>query len=324
MRRTNLYKSVLLSSVNKAYFAGGTTDFSGPDDTDTAEPEIYRVSYLNLSAAQDIGDLSVGRFALGGNVGTSSSGLFYGGETDTTPSNVIDELTYASEGTAVDFGDLLGSEHSCSGSSNSTKGLFWENDRGGGVFVSSYVTLASSGNASATGGGVTGLTDYSVASSSAAAGGNSTLGLAVVHDTGTTVNYAYISYASIATTTSGSDTTTFGVGYAALASLSANGFLYTIGLGVTAAGTNGIGKVSLSTFARSTTVTSTNDQRYQAGTSNGTTTGIIVGGVDTGSSALVQVSKFTVSTEAMSHNVGTLSVNRSKMAANSVTHLGLL
>ena len=70
-------------------------------------------------------------------------------------SNVIDYITIASTGNATDFGDLTSGTSELTGCSNSTRGLFAGGDTvgggGGETAVIEYITIATTGNATAFG-----------------------------------------------------------------------------------------------------------------------------------------------------------------------------
>jgi hypothetical protein len=75
--------------------------------------------------------------------------LFGGGVNDVSPTfyNVIDYITIASTGNAIDFGDLLNTSYNNAACSSTTRGVFALGNSGGSVNVMQYVTIASTGNA---------------------------------------------------------------------------------------------------------------------------------------------------------------------------------
>ena len=73
-------------------------------------------------------------------------GLFGGGDT-TSMSNVIDYITIATLGNAIDFGDLNTSLFDYASCSSSTRGLFAGGSTGTVGNVIDYVTILSTGNA---------------------------------------------------------------------------------------------------------------------------------------------------------------------------------
>ena len=102
------------------------------------------------------GDLSNGeRFALGGG-SDGIRGIFYAGQADpSTPRNFIDEITMASEGNSVDFGDASTAGRCMGGCGSSTRGIFGGINAGNtadtiqyatkGSTISSFVTFTVSG-----------------------------------------------------------------------------------------------------------------------------------------------------------------------------------
>src|SRR3990170_7845277 len=75
-----------------------------------------------------------------------SRGLFGGGTTG-PHSNVIDYVTIASAGNAIDFGDLTVARYAPGSCSSTTRGLFGGGNDGAVSNVIDYVTIASAGNA---------------------------------------------------------------------------------------------------------------------------------------------------------------------------------
>jgi hypothetical protein len=118
--------------------AGGQT----PSVTDT----IDYVTISTLGNAQDFGNLTVSRFAVGAGA-SRTRGLFFGGGTPTRK-NEIDFVTIASTGDATDFGNLTQtSTASGSQGSNDTRALRFGGDTGSAVNVIDYMTIASTGDA---------------------------------------------------------------------------------------------------------------------------------------------------------------------------------
>jgi hypothetical protein len=71
--------------------------------------------------------------------------LFGGGDTTT---NVIDYVTIATTGNAIDFGDLTVARQQLAGCSSETRGLFGGgNVSGNSQNIIDYVTIATTGNA---------------------------------------------------------------------------------------------------------------------------------------------------------------------------------
>jgi len=118
--------------------------------------------------AADFGDLTVARRSMLGEAGSTSRGLFQGGNTP-SDSDVIDYVTIATIGNATDFGNLTVAQNIAGAVSSTTRALCG----GGGpslINVISYSTISSTGNASDFG-------DLTVARSAAATTGSSTRGV---------------------------------------------------------------------------------------------------------------------------------------------------
>ena len=99
---------------------------------------------------QNFGDSS--KSGAGGPMGASSStrGVFAGGQFDNPypQTDIIDYITIATEGNAIDFGDLAAARSHGSGMSNSIRGLFAGGSSPNKTNVIEFVTIASTGNAS--------------------------------------------------------------------------------------------------------------------------------------------------------------------------------
>ena len=123
-----------------------------PNFTDTIQ--FFNIS--SLGNAISFGNLSNGaRFALGGG-SDGIRGIFYAGQDGpSTPRNFIDQITMASEGDSVDFGDASSAGRCMGGCGSSTRGIFGGINAGNtadtiqyatkGSTISSFVTFAVSG-----------------------------------------------------------------------------------------------------------------------------------------------------------------------------------
>ena len=110
------------SRVNKIDFFAMTSRFSG-------------------ISASDFGDLTQGRSTDGGGLSSETRAVIAGGTTPSN-SNVIDFITIASTGDAVDFGDLIGTASQCGGVSSPTRGIFFRPNTN-----LDFVTIATTGDA---------------------------------------------------------------------------------------------------------------------------------------------------------------------------------
>ena len=144
----DLYRSTqwvgACASPTRGIFAGGQSEIYSND-----------IGYVTISSTgntTDFGDLTVARGYLSG-CSSSTRGLIAGGHN--TGGNVIDYFTIATTGNATSFGNLSGTKYGMGATSSSTRGVF-----GGGydytsgeveINVIDYVTIASTGNATAFG-----------------------------------------------------------------------------------------------------------------------------------------------------------------------------
>ena len=169
-------------------------------------PESDVIDYITIAStgnAEDFGHLSNSRQSAKG-LGSSTRGLFIGGLDGSDPYtnlNLIDYITIASTGNAVDFGDLNYVSYAGGTCSNSTRGLYT-----GGISPSSpsivnnisYLTIATLGNASDFGDATNALRDNTSAASP-------TRALTGVGGYDNSINQNTIDYVEIATTGNAKD-----------------------------------------------------------------------------------------------------------------------
>ena len=138
------------ASPTRAIFAGGNEGYNYPT-TAVAQNSIDYVTIQTLGNAFDFGDLLDGRTGIAG-CSSTTRGVFGGGHTGPTLSplsvtNVIQYITIASLGNAVDFGDLTQARERFSGTSNTIRGVFGGGTTPDNSDVIDFVTIASTGNA---------------------------------------------------------------------------------------------------------------------------------------------------------------------------------
>ena len=138
-------------SPTRAIFAGGNEGYNYPT-TAVAQNTIDYVTIQTLGSAFDFGDLLDGRTGIAG-CSSTTRGVFGGGHTGPVLSplsvtNVIQYITIASLGNAVDFGDLTQARERFSGTSNTIRGVFGGGTTPDNSDVIDFVTIASTGNAS--------------------------------------------------------------------------------------------------------------------------------------------------------------------------------
>jgi len=128
--------------------ASPTRGIFNQGSTPTYKKTIEYITIATLGNATKFGDSS--KSGAGGPMGASSStrGVFAGGQFDNPypQTDIIDYITIASEGNAIDFGDLAAARNAGSGFSNSTRGCF----AGGSpskTNVIEFVTISTTGNA---------------------------------------------------------------------------------------------------------------------------------------------------------------------------------
>ena len=126
------------SSSTRGFMAGGL-----PSVTDT----IDFVTFSSTADATDFGNLTQARWLMMDGCSSSTRGLFAGGlhPSPSTTFDIIDYITMASAGNAVDFGNLTQSRRYGEACSSSTRGIF-----AGGynpdTNIIEFVTIATLGN----------------------------------------------------------------------------------------------------------------------------------------------------------------------------------
>jgi hypothetical protein len=105
---------------------------------------IEFITISSLGNAQVFGDLTSARFG-GGGCGSSTRGLYGGGEPSKTP---IDYVTIASTGNSISFGSLVSGSGYVKACSNQTRGIWGggRNPNSASIDVVQYITIASTGN----------------------------------------------------------------------------------------------------------------------------------------------------------------------------------
>ena len=138
----------------RVYVGGCSSSTRGVFGGGSPEPGINTIDFITISStgnATNFGDLTQGG---GGVTGCSSRtrGLFAGrisGSDPYTYHNIIDYITIAALGNAIDFGDLTAGAYYAAGCSSSILGVFGGLTAGGGAYTNTidYVTIASTGDA---------------------------------------------------------------------------------------------------------------------------------------------------------------------------------
>ena len=122
----------------------------GMDTTTTSRNVIDYVTIATIGNALDFGDLTEYRRGFA-SCSNGTRGIWGGGYRDHSPSgyhNIIDYVTIASTGNALDFGDLSGQHWSMSAVASVTRGIFAGGSTSAATInIIEYVTIATPGNA---------------------------------------------------------------------------------------------------------------------------------------------------------------------------------
>ena len=142
----NKLRPSAVSSPTRVVFVGGLS------------PGIYHTNMVSITIATK-GDavdfagnhLFSGAYHAGG-ISNGVRGIIAGGDQSVNNQTIIGHINIASEGNAVNFGDLSRRTHHCTGTSNNTRGVIRAGDAPSGGSVAydnyfEYVTISSSGNA---------------------------------------------------------------------------------------------------------------------------------------------------------------------------------
>tara|TARA_Y100000356_G_scaffold117374_1_gene107579 strand:+ start:240 stop:2252 length:2013 start_codon:yes stop_codon:yes gene_type:complete len=136
------------SPTRTIFFGGYSGNIAQPNST---RIKIEYFDNTTTGNAVNFGDLSSQRRYPSGNINNNVRGIVAGGEGgfgDVNRRNIIEYVTMASTGDAVDFGDLTGATKQNSSTSSSTRGLSAGGSRSSGdVNVIDFITIASAGNA---------------------------------------------------------------------------------------------------------------------------------------------------------------------------------
>jgi len=146
------------SDNTRAIFAGGynsISPYSGPTGTGSGWRYIDYATIASTGNSSSFGELTTGR-SVRFSASSPTRGVFGSGRTFHSPAtivrtNIIDYVTIATEGNAIDFGDLIQEYvegfHGNAGNS-STRAIICSGDDGSGSDNElSYITLASKGDA---------------------------------------------------------------------------------------------------------------------------------------------------------------------------------
>ena len=173
------------ASSTRGFMGGG---FSGLTDT------IDFVTFSSTGNATDFGNLTQSRWVMCQGAADSTRGMFVGGlnPSPSTTFNIIDYITMAQTGNAVDFGDISSTRRMGSGCQSSTRAIFAGGYTPSNTNVIDFVTTSTTGDAADFGD-----LDYEQKNGSAAS--NSTRGLFFGGNDGGNPYTNNISFITIAT-----------------------------------------------------------------------------------------------------------------------------
>ena len=173
------------ASSTRGFMGGG---FSGLTDT------IDFVTFATTGNATDFGNLTQSRWVMCQGAADSTRGMFVGG-LDPGPSttfNIIDFITMAQTGNAVDFGDISSTRRMGSGCQSSTRAIFAGGYTPSNTNVIDFVTTSTTGDAADFG-------DLNYEQKNGSAASNSTRGLFFGGNDGGNPYNNNISFITIAT-----------------------------------------------------------------------------------------------------------------------------
>jgi len=131
------YHSSVASPV-RGVFAGGQNP--------GIQSLIQFITIPTLGSAQNFGDLSANRAAMGTGASNSTRGLFFGGSQPAAV-NTIEYITIATTGNSTNFGDLTTVKDTSAGCSSPTRGVNGGGSDPGYSNIIDYVTISTQGDA---------------------------------------------------------------------------------------------------------------------------------------------------------------------------------
>ena len=135
------YTYATASSKIRGFCAGGSNPHADVIDF---------ITFSSTGNATDTGNLTQARYQMAGGVNDSTRSIFGGGDHYGSPNahyNILDYITSATGGNAVDFGDLTGSKRMAAAMSSSTRGIFAGGTPGpASTNIIEYITISTTGN----------------------------------------------------------------------------------------------------------------------------------------------------------------------------------
>ena len=130
------------SSRTRGILGGGHPNSNGSDT-------IQFFTIASTGDGTDFGNLTSARWIMGGGVSSQTRGIFVGGAilTSGNPNtNVLDYVTIASEGNAVDFGDQITARRQQGSVNSPTRGIFAGGYNPNTLNLIEFVTIATTGD----------------------------------------------------------------------------------------------------------------------------------------------------------------------------------
>jgi len=197
----NIYNQCV-SSTTRGVWGGGYGPGLSPVAATSQTNVIEYITISSTGNAADFGDLTLQRSHIGG-CSTSTRGIFGAGYVAASPAantNVIDYITIASTGNAVDYGDLNDPTRIAACFASTTRGVWagGENNSQGRANAITYITISTTGNSLDFGD----LNNFVAQPTSCS---NSTRGLVAGGQNPAVTNLNNIDYITIATTGNAQD-----------------------------------------------------------------------------------------------------------------------
>ena len=138
----------MIVSTSSPNLDGGGRGVAAGGNNPAAIDTIEYITIPTQGNSIDFGNLTATRQSQPGGTGSSTRGVIGGGQDGGSPTtlNIIEFITFATTGNALDFGDLTAARRQPAVTGSQTRGIF----SGGGpstVNTMDYVTIASTGNA---------------------------------------------------------------------------------------------------------------------------------------------------------------------------------
>ena len=138
----------MIVSTSSPNLDGGGRGVAAGGNNPAAIDTIEYITIPTQGNSIDFGNLTATRQSQPGGTGSSTRGVIGGGQDGGSPTtlNIIEFITFATTGNALDFGDLTAARRQPATTGSQTRGIF----SGGGpstVNTMDYVTIASTGNA---------------------------------------------------------------------------------------------------------------------------------------------------------------------------------